>query len=140
MNHIARVLATALAAGAATALLAAAPAQAGVRTGQDAVISPASTTQCQNGYACLWSDAGWVGTFWQGTNNNSSLPSGIDRKASSTFNNGNNCVAHFTTAQSYGGDVLAEPLGSIRQNLALDARGSGNWNDVIRSLYWCSKG
>lgn len=95
---------------------------------------------CDPGYACLWVDTDWNGAMWKGTFNNTSLPSGIDRKASSSYNNGRSCNAHFTSDMSYQGDVFDEGIGSYRQNLLLNPRPSGgNWNDVIRSLYWCSK-
>ncbi|MCJ0875440.1 peptidase inhibitor family I36 protein [Streptomyces sp. AP-93] len=103
----------------------------------------AGTNDCPRGYACLWVDANWSGSRWQGQNNNPTLPSFIDDKASSTFNNGNNCPVHFATAQWYGGHIMTEGLGSIRQNLALNPipHGNGahdNFNDRFSSMYWCS--
>ncbi|MGV9316583.1 peptidase inhibitor family I36 protein [Streptomyces sp. NPDC003691] len=104
----------------------------------------AGTADCPRGYACLWVHANWTGQRWQGQYNNPTLPAFIDMQASSSFNNGNNCPVHFDTARGYGGHVMAEGLGSIRQNLALNPipHGNGphdNFNDRIRSMYWCSR-
>ncbi|MGW6704059.1 peptidase inhibitor family I36 protein [Streptomyces sp. NPDC054956] len=99
----------------------------------------AGTGDCPRGYSCLWVDANWSGQRWQGQNNNPTLPSFINNKASSSFNNGNNCPVHFATGTYYSGQIMTEGLGSIRQNLSLDAKpGGGNWNDDFESMYWCS--
>ncbi|GAA2125939.1 peptidase inhibitor family I36 protein [Streptomyces synnematoformans] len=100
----------------------------------------AGRSDCPRLYACLWEHKNFSGKRWQGKDNNRTLPSSIDNEASSSFNNGIRCTAHFATLPGYGGQILAEGLGSYRQNLALDPRpGGGNWNDIISSMYWCSK-
>ncbi|MFJ3924700.1 peptidase inhibitor family I36 protein [Streptomyces sp. NPDC090022] len=99
----------------------------------------AGTSDCPRGYACLWVNANWSGSRWQGQYNNPTFPSFIHNKASSSFNNGNNCTAHFATGTWYSGQIMAEGLGSIRQNLSLDPKpGGGTWNDDFESMYWCS--
>ena len=114
---------------AAAALALAAPAQA-------------SKSDCQSGRACLWTHAYYNGTgeanpqFWQWPNSVDTLPSWIDNQASSAMNNGNNCRADFYTDPYHQGDRLPMYLKDFRDNLALDARGSDTWNDVISSLLW----
>ncbi|QDY79647.1 peptidase inhibitor family I36 protein [Streptomyces qinzhouensis] len=104
----------------------------------------AGREDCPPRYACLWVHANWSGSRWQGQDNNPTLPSFIDMKASSTYNNGINCPVHFDTVRGYGGHVMAEGLGSYRQNLALNPIPNGNgphdnFNDRFRSMYWCSR-
>ncbi len=116
------------------------PTQVAATTDQVGIL-PAATQDCPVHYACLWVDSNWSGSRWQGQYNNPTLPSFINNQASSSFNNGTSCTAHFTTNAGYAGNVLSEGIGSIRQNLALDYQPNGqSWNDTIESLYWCSKG
>ena len=115
------------------------PANAAARDGDTAAAVAKAIGDCPDYYACLWPNPNFGGDHWQGMNNNRTLPGSIDNKASSSFNNGYSCTAHFTTDPVYGGQVLPEGIGSYRQNLKLDARPGGNWDDIISSLYWCSK-
>ena len=125
----------AMAGAAALVMTGAFSAPALARAGHDAEVPAiaAGTGDCPSGYACLWVDSNWSGSRFQGQYNNSTLPSFINNLASSSFNNGNNCTAYFFTEAGYQGQRLAEGLGSVRQNLALDG-----WNDTIESLKWCS--
>ena len=103
--------------------------------------SAANLADCPSGYACLWLHENWEGSRWQGQANNPTLPPWMDNLGSSSYNHGTRCIAHFTTDPNYGGVELAEPPGSYRQYLTRNERpGGGNWNDIISSLYWCSKG
>ena len=148
MNHLARNAVAVLAAVAASAVVFAGPAQAGTRVTVTAAavttarVAPQATSDCPVHYACLWVNTNWSGsTHWQGQFNNPTLPSSINNKASSSFNNGTSCTAHFTSNAGYAGNVLPEGIGSIRQNLALNLQPDGtSWDNTIESLYWCSKG
>ncbi|WP_018352839.1 peptidase inhibitor family I36 protein [Longispora albida] len=94
---------------------------------------------CPAEYACLWVHRDWQGDRWQGRYNNGTLPSFINNKASSSYNNGRSCTVHFATGTWYSGQIMAEGLGSYRQDLSLDPKpGGGNWNDDFESMYWCS--
>jgi hypothetical protein len=141
LTRVARLCMVAVASLAVAVPAFASPASAATR-GQDTPAALAKAIgDCPDEYACLWVDPDFKGARWQGKNNNRTLPGSIDNKASSSFNNGLRCTAHFTTEPVYGGQVLAEGIGSYRQNLKLNARpGGGNWNDIISSLYWCSTG
>jgi hypothetical protein len=139
ITKVARIsIAAALAAGAVATVLAVAPPQA------EADVVASGLADCPVHYACLWQDSNWSGTRWQGQFNNKTLKlsngTSFNNRASSSFNNGTSCTAHFTTDVNYAGNVLSEGIGSIRQNLALDFQPNGvSWNDTIESLWWCSK-
>jgi hypothetical protein len=101
------------------------------------VVGPQAVQDCPSKFACLWTSTGWSGSRWQGQFRNNTLPSSIDNKSLSSANHGQTSVACFWTDPSGRGQVLAEGLGSIRQNLALDPRpGGGNWANIISSLTW----
>ncbi|WP_305784470.1 peptidase inhibitor family I36 protein [Symbioplanes lichenis] len=117
---------------------------AAIAGGTLAVSAPAQAdkSDCTTGRACLWSNAYYNGTgqpdnqFWQWPNAEPDLLENIDDKASSARNNGTRCRADFYTGANYTGDRLTMHLQDFRDNLALDPRGSGTWNDVITSLKW----
>jgi hypothetical protein len=119
---------------------------AGAVTGTAAPATPTTATaaamrlavqDCPSQYACLWTQPGWTGERWQGKNRNKTLPDFIGNKSRSSANHGVNSVACFWTDPNGQGQVLAESLGSIREDLALDARpGGGNWANIISSLTW----
>jgi len=70
--------------------------------------------------------------MWQGIMDNRTLPSGIDNKASSAFNNGNNCTVHWFLGANYSGSWRmdqARGTGSTQLNATFD-------ND-ISSMNWC---
>lgn len=100
------------------------------------VVGPQAVQDCPSEYACLWTGTGWEGRRWQGKNRNNTLPDYIDHNSLSSANHGIHSVACFWTGQNGTGQHLAEGIGSIRQNLALNTRPGGNWGHAIRSLTW----
>ena len=105
-------------------------------TGATTAVTPRAVQDCPTGHACLWTEPGWGGARWQGRYNNTPVGSSINNNSLSSANHDTVRVACFWTNNDGTGDVLREGPGSIRQNLGLDPRGSGNWGRVISALTW----
>lgn len=132
-----RGVAAALAAGLAATFLAGSAAQAAPAHRQAA----AAGGPCNSGSVCLWTGAGYTGDRWQWPNSERTLPAFIFDKASSAVNHGRECTVYLYAGAGYsGGEPLAMYRGDSLADLSLVSRvESGNWNNVISSVKWCSR-
>jgi hypothetical protein len=85
--------------------------------------------------------AGLSGRRWQGRNINVPVPDYINDQSQSSANHGIHSVACFWSygddEGTYAGNVLAEGIGSIRENLNLNKRdGTHSWAKSISALTW----
>jgi peptidase inhibitor family I36 len=95
---------------------------------------------CNSGSVCLWTNAYYQGDRWQWPDSVKTLPAFIDGKASSAVNRGRECTVYlYPTVGWAGSQFLTMYRDTWRENLQLDKRGTnGNYNDIIRSVKWCS--
>jgi len=96
-------------------------------------VSPTAFADCPPGYACLWNVVNAASsTRWQGANRNNTLPSWIDQRSRSAYNNGQNCWAKFWTNQgAASGDYVA-----IIEGVGFPDLSQIGMANRIRSLSW----
>ncbi len=110
-----------------------------VLVGGTTTASAASLSDCGSGYACLYDYKGHSGSYAKFHSYISYLGNfNMDNKATSLYNNGNNCTASFYQLSSKRGYRLDLQKGYVIYNLAnTRMTSSKTWNNRITSGYYC---